>query len=317
MVFDAVKTARHRPRMPRPEPSLADLGEDCLVAALTRRLTLGEDVRAGAGDDCAVIGRPRDARWQLLKTDVVIEGVHFLPEEEPGSVGWKALARAVSDIAAMGGTPAHALITLAARPETPASHVEALYTGLRKAARKFVVSIVGGETSRSPGPLFLNVALTGWVERARCVFRSGGRPGDALYVTGRLGGSIHGRHLDFMPRLAEARWLTTHFKIRAMMDLSDGLGADLPRLAAASHCEFQVLRERLPCAPGCAAAQAWSDGEDYELLFAVAPRAAAGLESAWRKRFPRLPLTCIGSLTKPRNKRGGQSTRGYDHFAKP
>jgi thiamine-monophosphate kinase len=316
MVPDAVKTALQQPSKLRPEPTLADLGENRIVAALTRRLALGEDVRAGAGDDCAVIGRPRDARWQLLKTDVVIEGVHFLPEEDPQRVGWKALARALSDIAAMGGLPAHALITLAARPETAASYVEALYAGLRKAARKFDVSIVGGETSRSPGPLFLNVALTGWVERARCIFRSGGRPGDALYVTGRLGGSIHGRHLDFVPRLAESRWLTTHFKIRAMMDLSDGIGADLPRLAGASRCGFELFHERLPCAPGCAAAQALSDGEDYELLFAIAPLHAADLEAAWRKQFPRLPLTRIGSLTKPRIKSSDSETHeGHDHFS--
>jgi len=315
MVPDAVKTLPPRPSQRRPEPTLADLGENRLVAALIHRLALGEDVRAGAGDDCAVIGRPRDARWQLLKTDVVIEGIHFLPEEDPRRVGWKALARALSDIAAMGGLPAHALITLAARPEAAASQIEALYAGLRKAARKFGVSIVGGETSRSPGPLFLNVALTGWVERVRCVFRSGGRPGDALYVTGRLGGSIRGKHLDFMPRLAEARWLTTHFKIHAMMDLSDGIAADAPRLAAASHCDLELLRERLPCAPGCTAAQALSDGEDYELLFAIAPREASDLESAWRKQFSRLPLTRIGSLTKLRIKvPGSHSAGGYDHF---
>ena len=316
MVPDAVKTARHRPPKRGPEPTLADLGENRIVAALIRRLALGEDVRAGAGDDCAVIGRPRDARWQLLKTDVVIEGVHFLPEEDPARVGWKALARAVSDIAAMGGSPGHALITLAARPETTVSRVEALYAGLRKAARKFGISIVGGETSTSPGPLFLNVALTGWVARTQCVFRSGGKPGDALYATGRLGGSIRGKHLDFMPRLAEARWLTAHFKIHAMMDLSDGVGADLSRLADASRCDFELLHDCLPLTPGCTAAQAIADGEDYELLFALASRDAATLESAWRKRFPRLPLTRIGSLTKlPSKIPGSPVLTGHDHFA--
>jgi thiamine-monophosphate kinase len=315
MVHDEVKTTRQQPARRRSE-TLADLGENRVVATLTRQLALGGDVRAGAGDDCAVIGRPKDARWQLLKTDAVIEGIHFLPEEDPARVGWKALARAVSDIAAMSGTPAHALITLAARPETMVGQIEALYAGLRKAARKFGVSIVGGETSRSPGPLFLNVALTGWVERARCVFRSGGRPGDALYVTGRLGGSIRGKHLDFMPRLAEARWLTAQFKIRAMMDLSDGVGSDLPRLAAASRCGFELLQERLPCTAGCTVAQAVSDGEDYELLFAIAPRDAAALEPAWRKQFARLPLTRIGSLTKPRSKtRPAKSSGGHDHFS--
>ena len=205
----------------------------------------------GAGDDCAVIGRPRDARWQLLKTDAVVEGVHFLAAEDPQRVGWKALCRAISDIAAMGGVPAHALITLAAPPTTRVARVKALYAGLRKAARKYGVAIVGGETSRSPGPLFLNVALTGWVERQHCVLRSGGRPGDLLYVTGRLGGSLAGKHLDFQPRLEEARWLVSHFKPRAMMDLSDGLAADLPRLAAASHCGYVVDEERLPLNRGC------------------------------------------------------------------
>jgi thiamine-monophosphate kinase len=119
-----------------------------------------------------------------------------------------------------------------------------------------------------------------------------------------------------MPRLAEARWLTAHFKIRAMMDLSDGVGADLPRLAGASHCGFELFHECLPCAPGCTAAQAFSDGEDYELLFAAAPRDAADLEYAWRKRFPRLPLTRIGSLIKPRiTLPGSHAPSGHDHFS--
>src|SRR6478672_8009656 len=111
-------------------PSLAEWGEDRVVAALTRGLASGADVIVGAGDDCAVIGRPRDARWQLLKTDAVVEGVHFLPAEDPQRVGWKALCRAISDIAAMGGVPAHALITLAAPATTKVARVKALYAGL-------------------------------------------------------------------------------------------------------------------------------------------------------------------------------------------
>jgi thiamine-monophosphate kinase len=300
---------------PRFSPTLADLGEDRVVAALTHRLALGEDVRVGAGDDCAVIGKPRAARWQLLKTDVVVEGVHFLPDEDPRRVGWKALCRAISDIAAMGGVPAHALITLAAPSSTPVAKVAALYAGLRKAARKFGVSIVGGETSRSPGPLFVNVALTGWVERARCVRRSGGQPGDALYVTGRLGGSRAGKHLDFTPRLAEARWLVTHFKPHAMMDLSDGLAADLPRLALASHCGHEIHRDQLPRTPGRTIEQALTDGEDFELLFAMIPHATAQLEPAWRTQFPKLPLTRIGQLNQKSEIRNQKFPRGHDHFA--
>ena len=187
---------------------IAALGEDAVVAAITRGLPLGGDVRRGVGDDCAVIGAPRDRVWRLLKTDCVVEGVHFLEKEEPARVGWKALCRAVSDIAAMGGLPCHALITVAVARDVKLAWLRGLYAGLRKAARRFGVSIVGGETSRSPGPAFISVALTGEVERARCVTRSGGRAGDILFVTGRLGGSLAGKHLDFVPRLAEARWLT-------------------------------------------------------------------------------------------------------------
>ena len=302
--------------------NLSDLGENRIVAELTRALALGADVRVGAGDDCAVIGRPRDARWQLLKADAVIEGVHFRPDEYPRRIGWKALCRAISDIAAMGGEPQHALITLAASPTTEFARVRGIYAGLRRAARRFGISIVGGETARSPGPLFLNVALTGTVERTRCILRSGGRAGDALYVTGRLGGSLTAKHLDFTPRLAEARWLTANFKLHAMMDLSDGLAADLPRLAAASHCGFTLTgsggfpaAECIPITKGCTLTQALTDGEDYELLLAVSPLAATALEPAWKLHFPRLALTRIGSLTGSQlSTPESQLSRGHDHF---
>ena len=295
---------------------LSDLGENRVVAQLTRALARGADVRTGAGDDCAVIGRPREARWQLLKTDAVIEGVHFLATEDPRRVGWKALCRALSDIAAMGGTPQHALITLAAPPTMDFAFVRGIYAGLRKAARHFGVSIVGGETARSPGPLFLNVALTGTVERTRCILRSGGKSGDAIYVTGTLGGSLAGKHLDFTPRLIEALWLTENFQLHAMMDLSDGLAADLPRLATASRCGFTLDESLLPKTKGRTTRQALTDGEDYELLFALSPRAALTLEAAWKQHFPRLALTRIGTLTATQHSTlNTQPPRGFDHFA--
>jgi thiamine-monophosphate kinase len=314
-VGDTVKKTRNAERGTRKE-TLAGFGEDRLVAALTRHLVTGKEVRVGVGDDCAVIGGPRDACWQLLKTDAVVEGVHFLADEDLRRVGWKALCRALSDIAAMGGEPRHALVTLAVSPRRNVADVEALYAGLRRAARKFGVSIVGGETSRSPGPMFINVALTGEVERTRCVLRSGGRPGDALYVTGRLGGSLASRHLDFTPRLAEARWLVTHFRVRAMMDLSDGLAADLPRLAAASRCGFSLDRTAVPRTAGCTLEQALNGGEDYELLFALAPRDTARLEREWCRAFRRLPLTRVGALTRHSALGTRHSPpRGFDHFA--
>jgi thiamine-monophosphate kinase len=282
---------------------------------LLRGLPAGADVIAGAGDDCAIIGRPRDARWTLLKTDCVIEGVHFLRETDPRRVGWKALCRAISDIAAMGGEPRHALITVAASRESELAWLESFYAGIRRAARRFAVGVVGGETSRSPGPTFVNVALTGDVDRRACVRRDGGCAGDVLYVTGSLGGSLAGRHLDFSPRVAEAQWLARTFQISAMMDLSDGLAADLPRLAKASKCGYTLEEKAIPRTRGCTLEQALCDGEDYELLFALSPRRSAALEAAWRKRFQRLPLTRIGQLTLRQKQQQALARRGYDHFA--
>lgn len=287
---------------------LSDFGEEALIARWTRGLPRDAALLVGPGDDCAVVGRRSDALWKLLKTDCVIEGVHFTGETDFARVGWKALARNVSDIAAMGGEPEHALITVALPPGLEVAKADALYKGLRRCARKFGVSIAGGETARSPGPVFISVALTGRVEKARCVLRSGGKPGDVLFVTGRLGGSLAGKHLDFTPRLREARWLTEHFRLHSMMDLSDGLGADLPRLAKASGCGFAL--GTLPCNPGSSQAEALSDGEDFELLFAVAPRQAARLEAAWP--FHTLPLTRVGILTANTQ---SLPVHGFDHFA--
>lgn len=225
--------------------TLADCGEERVLAALLRQLPpiADPDVLTGAGDDCAVIRQTRGRERLLLKTDCVIEGVHFSPETKPRQIGWKALCRPLSDIAAMGGLPKHALVTLAMPGHAPLKWAEDVYAGLGRAAREFGVSVVGGETARSPGPCFISVCLSGVVEANRCVPRGGGRVGDWLYVTGRLGGSFpSGRHLGFRPRLREARWLVSRHRIRAMMDLSDGLAADLPRLAAAGGTGFQIGR---------------------------------------------------------------------------
>lgn len=294
---------------------LTHFGEDRLVAQLTRALKTGAAVRLGVGDDCAVIGARTARVWQLLKTDCLVEGVHFTGESGARQVGWKALARAASDIAAMSGVPKFALITMAVSGDENVARVKGIYAGLRRAADAFGVQIVGGETSRSPGPMFISVALTGEVERTRCVSRSGGRIGDVVYVSGRLGGSIRGKHLTFIPRLREARWLTANFRIRAMMDLSDGLAADLPRLAKASGCGFEISKQLVPITKACTLAQALSDGEDYELLFTLAPASATELERQWRGEFPRLPLTRIGRLISKSKSRKPKLPRGFDHFA--
>ena len=303
-------------------PNLADYGEDRLVAALLACLPAsvrgGGEVIAGAGDDCAVVRFPDDGSLQLLKTDGGIDGAHYPPDAPPERVGWNALGRPLSDIAAMGGRPRHALITLALPGSATLAYARGIYTGLGRAAERFGVRIVGGETARSPAVAFISVALTGVVGPTHTVIRSGGKPGHLVYVTGRLGGSFaSGKHLDFVPRLQEARWLVARFPVSAMMDLSDGLSRDLPRLAAASGTGYQVDVKKLPVTPGCGIAQALGDGEDYELLFNVEPPVGAPLEREWRERWPELELTRLGELASPALQAGLEAGTGFDHFASP
>ena len=303
----------------KPRPSardplrLSDLGEDALLARLLPQLPSNRSVVVGAGDDCAVVKLPGTAQRLLLKTDCVVEGVHFTMEADARAVGWKAMARPLSDFAAMAVRPQFALVTLIAPPATQAEWIAKLYQGLGKAARAFNVAIVGGETSSTSGPLAIAVSVTG-VAGEKWITRSGGKAGDWLFVTGKLGGSQSGRHLRFVPRIQEALWLTRHFPVHAMMDLSDGLGADLPRLAAASRLGFEVREAAIPRSRGCTVAQAISDGEDYELLFAVSPNDSAKLERAWAKKFPKVPLTCIGRLIRKSKTANRELPAGYAHF---
>ncbi|MFN0125750.1 MAG: thiamine-phosphate kinase, partial [Verrucomicrobiales bacterium] len=302
----------------RAAPTLREVGEDGLVARLTRGLPLGRDVVVGPGDDCAVLRVPGNRGvWQLLKTDVVVEGVHFTEDTPPAAVGWKAASRAVSDIAAMGGRPTHAVVTAVAPGVTPASWMVAAYCGLVRCAKTYGFSLVGGETSGTAvgGARLLNVAMLGEVERRHCVLRSGARVGNALFVTGKLGGSLaSGRHLRFRPRLAEAGWLVRNFRPTALMDLSDGLGRDLPRLAAASGVGWEIDTDLLPLHRGCSASHALMDGEDFELLFAMPSRRTTSLEAAWKQVFPEVPLTRIGTVAS-RGRGIPALNRGYAHFS--
>lgn len=299
----------------RTAPSLGDLGEDRVLEQITRGLSRNRSVIAGAGDDCALVRFGSGDRLLVLKTDCVVEGVHFTAGTQPSAVGWKAMARALSDFAAASAVPQFALVTLIASAGTPANWAKQLYRGLNKAAVAFGVAIVGGETSRTDGPIAISVSLIGNVERDRWVSRSGGRTGDELFVTGRLGGSLgSGRHLKFAPRITESRWLTKTVRVRALMDLSDGLGADLPRLAAASGVGFDVDEAALPRNRGCTIQQAIGDGEDYELLFAIAPGDSEQLLRCWAKQFPKLPLTRIGRLTQKSKSEDRKLPAGYVHF---
>ena len=296
---------------------LRDLGEDALIARILRGFPVSPSLLVGPGDDCAVVDpHPRQKKsgpLRLLKTDAIVEGIHFLPDTPAEKVGWKAVARVLSDFAAMGGQPDYLLVTVAVNADRPVIWMDGLYRGIRKCLAKHGGILAGGETSRLPTGALISVAGEGSVDRKHLVLRSGGKPGDLIAVTGRLGGSITGKHLTFTPRLAEAAWLVRHLRPSAMMDLSDGLAKDLPRLAAASHCSFELDPAALLLTPGCTPQQALGDGEDYELLLTIPARRWKASSAAWKTAFPRLPLTPIGRLT-------GKSTKpsplqgGWDHF---
>ncbi|MGO8675424.1 MAG: thiamine-phosphate kinase [Limisphaerales bacterium] len=305
-----------------------------LIKRITHSLPTNKSVVVGPGDDCAVLDVGLGDRLLLFKTDAVVEGVHFTAGTAPEKVGHKALGRCLSDVAAMAGTPTAALVTLGLQPNFEVGYVEGLYKGINALARRHEVAVVGGETTTNPERTWLSVALVGWVARGKAVLRSGAEAGDAVFVTGELGGSLSGKHLDFEPRLVEARWLAEEFPIHAMLDLSDGLAGDLRHILEASRVGAELLSASIPISlearraakAGSSAkpplAAALTDGEDFELLFTVAGRDAVPLLDSWKARFPALRLTCIGKITGKEGLsiRDKQEVRpltdhGYAHFA--
>lgn len=289
---------------------LGEIGEDELIEKIISLVPTAEG-SAGPGDDCAVVDEGGDF-LRLLKTDALVEGVHYLPNADPEAVGWKAAARVISDFAAMGGWPERFLITLALRKSCELSWAEGFYRGIGRCLDMYGARVVGGETCRVPegSAAVISIAATGAVSRGGAILRSGGEVGDEIWVTGRLGGSLGGKHLSFFPRVEEARWLAESGAVTAMMDLSDGLGSDLPRLAKASSCGFRVELGAVPRTEGVTVEQAVGDGEDFELLFTVRP-GSINLEH-WRERFPSLELTNIGVLVEEGEGEG--LGKGWDHF---
>jgi thiamine-monophosphate kinase len=302
-----------------------------LIARLTRSLPTNSSVLVGAGDDCAVLDLGLREKLFLFKTDALVEGVHFTCDTPPQKIGRKALARCLSDVAAMAGKPAAALVTLGLPDKFEPAFVEKMYDGLNALARAHDVAVVGGETTTNPGGVFLSIALLGTVGRGKQVLRSGAKAGDAVFVTGELGGSSAGRHLEFEPRLEEAHWLAAHFSIHAMIDLSDGLAGDLRHVLRASGVGAELLKTAIPVSRAAksraqikpALASALTDGEDFELLFTVAAGDAVKLLDAWKKQFPGLKLSCIGKIVAGegislRDRNGTQKiqARGYVHFGR-
>ena len=298
-----------------------------LITKLTADLPTDESVLTGTGDDCAVLNL--GGQTLLFKTDAIVEDIHFERDTPPEQIGRKALARALSDIAAMAGTPTHALVTLGRCENHDPEHLVRIYDGLKSLAAEHAVNIVGGEVTTLP-KLTLSISLLGTVGKP--VLRSGSQTGDALFVSGELGGSLAEHHLTFEPRLAEARWLAQTFNIHAMIDLSDGLATDLRHLLSENiGAELRSPAIPISCAAKLAAKEdpssktallaALTDGEDYELLFTVSPKDAVAVLDGWKAQFPDTPLHCIGKITNTRGitLRDEKSARtltlhGYDHL---
>jgi len=289
--------------------------------AFGRRPDASPEVRLGRGDDAALF-RPRAGQEIILTCDWFLEGTHFLREKHPpDSVGWKCLARAVSDIAAMGGGPRCFLLSLALPDTHTGRWLSKFLAGLGRASRKFQCPLAGGDTTRRQ-EISINVTVIGEVQKGRALLRSGARPGDLVYVSGHLGEAELGlrllsgrrelrkpndaltkKHLYPEPRLSLGQWLAKTRLASAMMDLSDGLSGDLPRLCAASGVGARLEEEKIPPIQDPVIAQhyglnllglALHGGDDYELLFTVPRRKAKLLPRA----FQGISLTPIGEITK-------------------
>jgi thiamine-monophosphate kinase len=298
--------------------SVTAFGEAKLITAIRRWLGAASP-RApfGIGDDCAVLPAARGP--QLITVDPVIFGRHFDAAVPPRAVGAKLLKRNLSDLAAMGGCPSAAVLALTLDPRTSLPWLEQFYRGLATCARRYRVPIVGGDIAQADGVLAASLTLLGAAAGPRVVTRTGARIGDSIYVTGLLGRSLaSGHHFAFHPRLAEGAWLAGRPEVRAMMDISDGLAKDLDALTP-PHAKPVLEPGALPLRRGADLRAALTDGEDYELVFALAAHTdAAAFARAWHRRFPRTRLTNIGHFARS-NALSSSAVRledfsGYEHL---
>jgi thiamine-monophosphate kinase len=324
---------------------LADIGEFGLIAAIAQIAGKGPGVVMGIGDDDAVL-RPAPGKVLLVTTDLLLEGVHFRMEfTDPYRLGRKALAVNLSDIAACGGMPTAFLVSLAVPTETEMASVQALYKGMMEQAHLYGCSLIGGDTSKGK-EWMISITLIGEIEERNCVYRSGAKPGDLIFVTGTLGdaalglqqirqgkkdgGLVH-KHLAPVPRVKEGQASAQQGLATAMIDISDGLIADLGHIVEASGVGAQVYLSQLPLSEeyqkeiGSYSRDpyqlALAGGEDYELLFT----ASAGRQEAITKLAADLgtPVTLIGEITdaaqgvtiyREDGKEYPIAQRGHDHF---
>jgi len=309
---------------------LKDIGEFGFIGRISRDIRPGSGVVAGIGDDAAVLASDKKGFYSLFTCDMYVEKVHFTKKDvTPYQLGWKAMAGNISDIAAMGGLPRHAVVSIGLTGDEDVRYCDEIYRGMRAAAKPFKVDIVGGDTVTSPEGIVISVAMTGVVEEKMCVYRSGARQGEAVLVTGSLGGSLLKKHCVFAPRVREARFIAGTGRVSAMMDVTDGLVADLEKICAASGVGAMLFEELIPVSPDARRMKgektplesALSDGEDFELLCVVPREAVAGLLKAFNKKFS-VPLTLIGGTTDAKGIRVYRTDgtvdepryKGYDHF---
>lgn len=320
---------------------LCEIGEFPLIARLVRALPTEDGVTVGPGDDCAVV--ECDGAPLLLTCDAAIEGIHFCREWTGAeAIGWKSGAAALSDIAAMGGRPRFMLITLACPADEDIAFIEALYHGLAAVAAHCGAVIVGGDTTRSPSGVMVDIMVVGEAAGPRILRRTGARPGNLLAITGRPGQSAAARialqrgidpgelaqaHFHPVPRILEGQWLAAREGVHAMIDLSDGLLQDAGHLAEAAWMGVDIDPDRIPISDAMRglveaagedpAAVALAGGEDYELILAVDPADFDAMQAAFQDRFE-APLTVVGNFTaewQGARVRGAVPKKaGYDHF---
>jgi thiamine-monophosphate kinase len=300
-------------------------GEFAYIRWLRARTPPDPRVPIGPGDDTAALRLTGD-RPTLVTTDMLLEGSCFrLAEAGPRRVGRKAMAVNLSDVAAMAGIPVAAVAAVGLPRAGGRALAEELYRGLREVADAFDTPLVGGDTNSWDGPLVISVTVIGQATGRAPVTRGGAKPGDWLFVTGPVGGSILGKHLDFTPRVREALALHEHAGLHAMIDVSDGLAADLHHVCEESGCGAVLRAESVPLTPEASRLDdgrtplehGLSDGEDFELVFAVSP--ADGARLLRDQPVPGVTLSHIGECVEAGfwleegGRRRELEPRGYVH----
>jgi len=286
------------------------MSERALIQSIRRRADGGSGGR-GIGDDCAVLRIP-PGQEALITADFSLEGVHFRREwHPPDAVGHRCLTRGLSDIAAMGGTPRAAFLSLALPAELPQAWVDRFIAGLLKLAARFSVTLAGGDTAQSPAGVLADIVVLGSVPAGQAILRSGAKLGDFIYVTGTLGSAIadlnrlrdgeklrpklHPKHFYPEPRVAVGQFLREKRLASAMIDISDGLSTDLGHICEESRTGAVVQAESLPAISGKDGLTfALHGGDEYELLFTAHPKHRIP------KQIAGVPITRIGEITRGR-----------------